>query len=149
MNRRQVLAGIVGTVPVVAGCTAAGPSASPEATRTTTLPATKPGAVENHRTTAVEVLSHDAVRRATDDGHEWVLRVTLRLQPRNTETVTAYPIGIFFLVFDAAGEKRYREHKQLPANTATASRRVTVATGVRASTVGGGFDRYRIDIVHA
>lgn len=153
MKRRRFLVASVGTAPLLTGCYTAPTSTASrtETTRTTATSAlTKPGTVDNHRTTAVEALSHEAVRRSTDDGHDWVLRVTLRLEPQNTETATAYPIGVFLVFFDADGRVLYREHRQVPANTGSTPRTVTLSTVFRPSEAATDtFGSYRIDLVHA
>jgi hypothetical protein len=161
VKRRRFLAGTGVVLPSVAGCTsvvtrsptetpsgAASPSPTATASPTPT-PETKSGTVDNHRTTAVEALSHGAVRRSTGGGHEWVVRVTLRVEPQDTESATAYPIGVFFLFFDAGGDRLYRAYENVPANTGASSRTVTLSAVFRPSEASTGtFDSYRIDIVH-
>jgi len=153
MKRRRFLADTAAVLPSVAGCASVvnrssteTPSATSSPTATTSVtptPETKPGTVDNHRTTAVEALSHEAVRRSTDDGHEWIVWVTLRVEPQDTETATAYPIGVFFLFFDAEGDELYRAYESVPANTGASSRTVTLSAVFRLSEASTDtFDSY-------
>lgn len=165
MKRRRLLAEAVALVSLT-GCVTESPESQPTETPTLTPPrttkptatptatstpdASKPGRVDNHRITAVEALSHEAVRRSTEDGVEWVVRVTLRLKPQDEASVTVYPIGIFFIFFDADGTKLYREYRQVSANTCETARTETVSTVFRPDEAGADtFARYRIDLVHA
>lgn len=160
MQRRRFLVG-TGAVLLLAGCTSvvtrpstetppAASSPSPTATTSvTSTPEQKAGAVDNYRTTAVEALSHEAVRRSTDDGHEWGVWVTLRVTPQDTETATVYPIGVFFIFLDAEGDKLYRTYKSVSANTGASSRTVTLSAVFRPSEAPADtFDSYQIDLVH-
>lgn len=165
MKRRRVLASSVALLSLT-GCVTGAPSGQPTETpsstsRETTRPSpattvtpspepSKPGRVDNHRITAVEAISHDTVRRSTDNGVEWVVTVTLRLKPQDDASVTVYPIGIFFIFFDADGDKLYREYRQVSANTGVTARTETVSTVFRSDRAGADtFDHYRIDLVHA
>lgn len=154
--RRRAFLSLVGIQSaLLSGClspseSAATPSPSPTTARTATQVVEKPGTVDNHRITAVEPITHEAVRRSTNDGHKWVVTVTLRLKPQDPEIVTVYPIGVFFIFFDTEGEKIYRVYQTVPANTGTTSRTVDLSAEFRPSeAVADTFHRYRIDLVHA
>lgn len=109
----------------------------------------KPGTVDNHRTTAVEAISHDAVRRSIDDGHQWVVRAVLSVEPQDPDVATPFPIGVFFIFFDDDDGRLYREYETLPANTTTNAYTTTVSTAFRPSEASADtFARYRIDLVH-
>lgn len=110
----------------------------------------KSGTVDNHRITAVEAISHKAVRRTTADGDTWVVTVTLRLKPQDEETVTVYPIGVFFVFFDADGQNIFQVYKTVSANTGSTPTTVSLSATFRPTEASADtFHRYRIDLVHA
>lgn len=145
--RRRTFIALLGSESIfLTGCTSIG---EPQTPTTTSVPE-KPGSVDNHRITAVETISHEPVRRTADEGPEWVVKVTLRLKPKDPETVTPVPIGVFFIFFDAEGEKIYRVHKQVPANTGESPQTVTLAAPFEPTEADSdSFHSYRIDLVHA
>lgn len=107
------------------------------------------GSVDNHRTTAVEAVSHDAVQRTTDDGREWVVTVTLSLIPQDPETITVFPIGMFVYFFDEDDRELARVYETVPANTGDTPRTVTRSVPFDPSDPSvDSFARYRIDLVH-
>jgi hypothetical protein len=115
----------------------------------TSAPETKPGTVANHRTTAVEAVSHDAVRQSTDDGHRWVVRAVLGVKPQDPDVATPFPIGVFFVFFDDGGEKLYRAYETVPTNTTSNAYTTTLSTTFRPSEASADtFARYRIELVH-
>lgn len=156
MKRREVLAGTGVMLTCVTGCLSVvtqsanedlSPTKTPPATRT---PESKPGTVDNHRITAVEVISHDVVRQSTDDGHQWVVHAVLRVKPQDPEVATPFPIGVFFIFFDSENDKLYREYEKVPANTTSNAYTTTVSTAFRpAEASTDTFARYRIDLVHS
>lgn len=150
MKRRRLLTHILGIVPIFSGCTSFESRFQTETPPRTSTVDTKYGSVDNHRITAVEALSHTAVRRSTEEGHEWNVRVKLQLKPQDTEAVTAYSIGVVFIFFDADDRVLYRESEQVPANTGSTPRTVTLSRVFRPSKASTDtFHRYRIDLVHA
>jgi hypothetical protein len=122
------------------------PTEPPPASNT---PERKPGTLDNHRVTAFKTVSHDAVRQSTDDGHRWVVRAILRVEPQDSEVATPFPIGVVFVFFDGEGDKLYREYEQVPANTTSNVYTTTVSTDFQPSEAATDtFARYRIELVH-
>lgn len=151
MRRRRFLSAVAGATAALAGCRS-GPESpgtgSPTATGTATPSPTPTGRVDNHRTTAAEVRSHGVTRVETDDGPAWVVTVTLRMRPQDPAVATPYPVGVFFLFFDAEGDQLAEQYRTVAANTGEAAYTVTRSVRYESAEATDRFRRYRIDVVH-
>lgn len=146
MKRRSFVALTAETVLWSTGCLS-GPNR--QTGSESTHSDTKLGSVDNHRITAVEALSHDAIRRDDNGDHRWVVTVKLRLKPMYPKEVTPYPIGVFFLFFGDEGNQLLERFEVVKANTGRTPRTVAVEAEFEPTDAAAeSFASYRIDLVH-
>lgn len=149
MERRHFIALSSIIIPFCSGCTAFNSGATTESPPGTSISNTKPGQVDNHRITAVTAVSHEVIRRHTENRDEWVVRITLEIKPQDTDRATVYPIGVHFIFLNDDGDEIYQEFKTVEANTGGTPRTVTLSGIFRPTeATADSFDRYRIDLVH-